>query len=59
MFVQYSTYILSMDLCGTDMLNENILLQESQKEYFDKKQQVSVSQSFACRWIEGQRMKDE
>ena len=41
------------------MLNENILLPESQKEYFDKKQQVSVSQSFACRWIEGQRMKDE
>ena len=46
LFVQYSTYLLSMDLCGIDVLNENILPVESKKEYLNEKQQVSLNQFF-------------
>ena len=33
-----------MDLCGTDLLKENILLGENKLEYFEKKKHVSKKQ---------------
>ena len=45
LFVQYSTNLLNMDLCGIDILHENILI-ENKEKYFTEKEHVSEKQSF-------------
>ena len=51
--MRYSTNLLNMDLCGIDILNENILLAENKQDYFQEKENVSKKRSFGSshwRW---------